>query len=249
MRRMMFACFLWPGTRQYVELAHPYARFAECGVTRIAASVSDAGGRGLGEVEVPLTENPSDLRELFPDVREPAMVLLDVAYNLKGRAHPYQYGFLFPESGTPIHYPLDMALGLTNAINYYPNFGYFPVAGLPRWMGLRLYLGNVGEYAPLDATVTLVSADGERTLPVRLGPLQHCAMDLPAHEPGAPLRYLTVGGEAKPVCYVAGVDARTEAITFLEHLMQVFKYDENHVETGAPPVDPARPFRGGFQRR
>lgn len=229
MRRMLFATFLLPGTRHHVELVHPYRRFDSCGVTRIDAWLFDREGRELASRRVPLDKTVVDLAAVFPAdlpaAREGAMVLTDVAYNMPGKKHPYQYGFLYqnrPEA-TPLHYPLDIAMGLTNAINYFPNHGYFPLGLVPPWLRLRLYLGNVSEHCAIEPEVTLVRGAARRSFTVPMAPLAHRLVDLPAQDEA--LDYLTVAGEVKPVCYVAGVDARSGALTFLEHLMQTFRPD------------------------
>ncbi len=233
MRRMLFATFLIPGARQYVELVHPYRRFESCGITRIGASLYDGDGGELASVTLPLTETVVDLATFFPQIAETALVLTDVAYRLKGKQHPYQYGLLYqaPPGATPIHYPLDIALGLTNAINYYPNHGYFPLGPLPPWLRIRLYLGNVSEHRPIEPEVTLSTGREKRSFTVHLPPLAHRLVDLPAQE-GEPVDYLTVAGDAKPICYVAGLDSRNGALTFLEHLMQTYKPDAEVGEQG-----------------
>jgi len=237
MRRMMFATFLIPGTRQYVELVHPYGRFRACGVTAIKASRYDPDGRELGSADLPLREILIDLATVFPVCRETALVLHDVTYDLKRNKHPYQYGFLYQgiAGATPIHYPLDVALGLTDAIRYSPNYGYFPLGPLPAWLGIRLYLGNVSEHVAIEPEVTLVTSQRTRRLTVPIPPLAHRVVDLDATEQGEAVEYLTVKGEQKPVCYVAGVDRRTGALTFLEHLMQTYKLDAEEGDQGNVP--------------
>jgi hypothetical protein len=236
MRRMMFATFLIPGARHYVELIHPYRRFESCGVTRIEALLYDRAGRELATVSLPLEKTVVDLSSIFPETDESALVLTDVAYSMSGKKHPYQYGFLYQAQpqATPVHYPLDIALGLTNAINYFPNHGYFPLGSLPPWLHIRLYLGNVSEHEAIEPEVTLAAGQEKRSFPVCLPPLAHRLIDLP--EQGAqPVDYLTVAGEAKPICYVAGVDTRNGALTFLEHLMQTFKPDAEEGDLGNVP--------------
>lgn len=241
MRRMIFATFLIPGASQYVELVHPYRRFESCGITEIRAWLYDRAGGELASLTLPLKETVVDLRAIFPRVDETALVLTDVAYRLKGTRHPYQYGLLYQAcpDATPIHYPLDIALGLTSAINYFPNHGYFPLGPLPPWLNIRLYLGNVSEHRPIEPEVTLATGQEKRSFTVHLPPLAHRLVDLPV-EGGTPADYLTVGGEAKPICYVAGVDARSGALTFLEHLMQTYKPAEEAGNLGnVPDMDDA----------
>ncbi|MEW6542410.1 MAG: hypothetical protein AB1411_02240 [Nitrospirota bacterium] len=226
-RRMLFATFWMPGAKQYVELVHPQWRFAHCGITALRTSLYAGDGREVAVRDLPLEDPVIALDAVFSAPGDTAMVLTDVAYELKGKKHPYQYGFLYqPASGaTPIHYPLDIALGLTDAIRYSPNFGYFPLGPLPPWLGVRLYLGNVSEHASIEPEITLVAANGCRTIPTVLPPLSHRIVELPVGDGAEPIEYLTVGGPAKPICYVAGVDRRTGALTFLEHLMQTHKLD------------------------
>jgi len=236
MRRMLYATFLMPGTSHYVELVHPYRRFESCGVSRIGASLYDRDGRELASATLPLTETVVDLGEIFPQTDGTALVLTDVAYDMRGKQHPYQYGFLYqsaPDS-TPIHYPLDIALGLTNAINYFPNHGYFPLGPLPSWLRIRLYLGNVSEHETIEPEVTLAAGQEKRSFTVSLPPLAHRLIDLP-EQGGQTVDYLTVAGEVKPICYVAGVNRATGALTFLEHLMQTFKPDAEAGDLGNVP--------------
>ncbi len=228
MRQMLFATFLIPGTSQHLELVHPYDRFERCGVTAIRASLYAPDGRELATSNLPLDDTVLDLGTVFPVRDDSAMVLTDVTYDLKGKRHPYEYGFLYqPGPGaSPIHYPLDVALGLTDAITYQPNYGYFPLGPLPPWLGIRLFLGNVSEHAVIQSEVTLVSGRGVRRFPVVLPSLAHRLVDLWDGQGQESFEYLTVRGEQKPVCYVAGIDRRTGALTFLEHLMQTFKQDD-----------------------
>lgn len=225
MRRMLFATFLIPGASHYIELVHPYDRFDRCGVTKILASLYAPNGRELATATLPLDDTVLDLGTVLPVGDDSAMVLTDVAYDLKGKRHPYEYGFLYQPGpdASPIHYPLDVALGLTDAITYLPNYGYFPFGPLPSWLGIRLFLGNVSEHAVIEPEVEMVTAKGARRVVVSLPPLSHRVLDLPEGSADDPLRYLTVRGTTKPVCYVAGLDRRTGTLTFLEHLMQTFK--------------------------
>lgn len=231
MRRMLFATFLIPETRHYIELIHPYDRFERCGVAAIRAALYAPEGRELATADLPLDDTMLDLGTVFPPHGDSAMVLTDVTYDLKGKRHPYEYGFLYQShpGASPIHYPLDVALGLTDAITYLPNYGYFPLGPLPPWLGVRLFVGNVSEHAVIEPEVRVVTAKGERRVAVSLPPLSHRVVDLSDDPDDEPLRYLTVRGDTKPVCYVAGLDRRTGTLTFLEHLMQTFKPDE---ETG-----------------
>jgi hypothetical protein len=226
-----------------VELIHPYRRFDSCGVTRIDAWLYDGQGRELAAARVPLEKTVVDLASIFPETDQSALVLTDVSYAMPGKKHPYQYGFLYQAlpQATPIHYPLDIALGLTNAINYFPNHGYFPLGPLPSWLRIRLYLGNVSEHRPIDLEITLAAGRDKHGLTVHLPPLTHQLVELPLQE-GALVDYLTVAGEVKPICYVAGVDARSGALTFLEHLMQTFKPDAQAGELGNVP-DPEAVLR------
>ena len=233
MRRMLFATFLIPETSHYLELVHPYDRFERCGVTEIRAFLYAPDGRELATANLPLDDTVLDLGTVLPVCDDSAMVLTDVTYDLKGKRHPYEYGFLYQpvRSASPIHYPLDVALGLTDAINYLPNYGYFPLGSLPPWLGIRLFLGNVSEHAVIEPEVEMVTAKEARRIAVSLPPLSHRVVDLPDDPGDEPLRYVTVRGEAKPVCYVAGLDRRTGTLTFLEHLMQTFKPDEECVKS------------------
>lgn len=233
MRQMLFATFLIPGTSQHLELVHPYDRFDRCGVTGIRAFLYAPDGRDLATTSLPLDDTVVDLGTVLPVWDDSAMVLTEVTYDLKGKRHPYEYGFLYqPGPGaSPIHYPLDVALGLTDAITYQPNYGYFPLGPLPPWLGIRLFLGNVSEHAVIEPVVEVVTAQASRRVVVSLPPLSHRVVDLPDDRADDPLRYVTVRGEAKPVCYVAGLDRRTGALMFLEHLMQTFKPDEECVKS------------------
>jgi len=221
---MLFATFLMPETRHHVELVHPYRRFKSCGVTRIEAWLFDREGREVASAAVPLGRTVVDLAALFPKADE-GMVLTDMDYAMPGKKHPYQYGFLYQDrpEATPLHYPLDIAMGLTNAINYFPNHGYFPLGPVPPWLRLRLYLGNASELCAIEPEVTLVRGAARRSLTVPIPPLAHRLVDLPVQDDA--VDYLMVAGAVKPVCYVAGVDARSGALTFLEHLMQTFRPD------------------------
>lgn len=225
MRRMMHATFLIPGTRHYIELAHPFFKFATCGVTRIWAGLYDREGHELAAVSLPLQEMVVDLATVFPAPDDVALVLTDMTYDLKGKKHPYQYGFLYQDiaGATPIHYPLGPAVGLTDAINYSPNYGYFPLGPLPPWLGIRLYVGNVSEYGAIEPEVAVVTKQRTTCMTVPLPPLAHRMVDLPDADGKEPIEYLTARCDAKPICYVAGVDKRTGALTFFEHLMQTYK--------------------------
>jgi hypothetical protein len=227
MRRMLFGTMMLPGAIQYIELAHPFWRFAHCGLSSVRALLYDRKGRALVATDLPLDRNLVDLRNHFPSVGEPALALFDVAYDLKGKQHPYQYGYIYQDipQATPIHYPLDPALGLTDAINYSPNFGYFPLGPLPAWLGIQLYLGNVSEWTTIEPEVQVVTSQGSRIVKLSLPPLSNQVLEVEGPEAGEILEYLAVKTDNKPVCYVAGVDRRTGALAFLEHLMQTFKMD------------------------
>jgi hypothetical protein len=229
MRRMLFSTILLPGAVQHVELAHPFWRFSHCGVTAIRTSLHGAEGDELAAADLPLDRNVVELRDHFPAVAGTALAFFDVAYDLKGKRHPYQYGYLYQEApgATPIHYPLDVTMGLTDAINYMPNYGYFPLGPLPDWAGIRLYLGNPCERATIEPRLRLVTSRGVRRRTVSLPPLGHRCLDLEPAAAGETLEYLTLHSDTKPVCYVAGVDRRSGALTFLEHLMQTFRLDSD----------------------
>jgi hypothetical protein len=238
MRHMVFSTFLFPGARHFVELAHPHRSFRSARISAVSAFLYDEEGRERAAASLTLERTVVDLGALFPGAPAGGLVLTEVAYDLPGKRHPYQYGFLYQEraAATPIHYPLDVSLGLTNAVTYWPNHGYFPLGPTPPWLEVRLYLGNVCERAAIEPEVRLVTRRGVESRRVAIPPLRPLTLSLPAGE--EPIEYVIVEGVAKPVCYVAGVDRRTGALTFLEHLMQTYKpaMDEGRVGGVPPPA-------------
>lgn len=238
MRQMIFSTFLFPGARHFVELAHPHRSFAGARISAVSAFLYDEEGRERAAVPLPLERTVVDLGTIFPGAPAGGLVLTEVAYDLPGKRHPYQYGFLYQErpAATPIHYPLDVSLGLTNAVTYWPNHGYFPLGAVPSWLEVRLYMGNVAERAAIEPEVRLVTRRGVERRRVVIPPLHPVTLSLSSGE--EPVEYVVVEGEAKPICYVAGVDRRTGALTFLEHLMQTYKPAMTAGRVGGVPAAP-----------
>lgn len=149
------------------------------------------------------------------------MVLNDVSFEMEGKDHPYQYGFLYQgtETATPIHYPLGIVLGLTNFIHF-SNTGYFPLCTLPPWVTVRLFLGNPSRHASIEPEIMLVSPCRVTTHTILLPPMGHRIVDLQELAPAEGVEYLVVRGAVKPLVFVAGVHRESGAMTFLEHLIE-----------------------------
>lgn len=221
MRRMMFGTFLIPGSCQWIELAHACSSPCLSGVVSVQATAFDSRGVEVASQPLPVHERIVDLQSLCPPRDEGLMVLTDVGFEMEGRDHPYQYGFLYQgnEKAAPIHYPLGIVLGLTNLVHF-SNTAYFPLSVLPSWMAVRLFVGNPSRHAAIDIEIAAVSHTGVAVHPVRLPPLAHQVVELDDVAGGGDVDYLMVRGPVKSLAFVAGVHRETGAVTFLEHLIE-----------------------------
>ena len=220
-RRMMFGTFLIPRSRQWVELVHACPSLESSGVRSVHATTFDQHGNEAASRALPLHERLIDLHAVFPPREDVVMVLNDVSFEMEGKDHPYQYGFLYQgtETATPIHYPLGIVLGLTNLIHF-SNTGYFPLSALPSWVTVRLFLGNPSSHASIEPEIMLVSPGGVTTHTIQLPPMGHRTVDLHELAPTLGVEYLVVRGTVKPLVFVAGVHRESGALTFLEHLIE-----------------------------
>lgn len=218
---MLFGTVVFPDVTQYVEMCHMYETVTGAGVSRIEGTLYDQQGRELHRAVPPLCELLINVQQMYPAVSELALLLHEVWYQGDADTHPYQYGYLLPKEvgAVPIHYPLAIAMGLSRLINF-ANYSYFPIGRMPSGCGIRLFLGNPCEHAPIDAVVTWRSLDGMSTHVVTIPPcgLRIVDVDVAEHDDES---YLLVSGEIRPIVYVAGVNRHRDVTTFLEHLMEV----------------------------
>lgn len=227
-RRMMFATFLIPGTQQWIELVHQTKNITKR-VTRIIGQCFDPTGKELASVTYALTHPMQDLSGLWPSPTDTALILNDMTYVHTGKGHPYQYGYLSQQipHASPIHFPLAVCLGLLRGQDYSP-LTYFPLGALPSWVGIRLYIGNVSEHATAEYHLIVHTTKGRKDRALTIPPLGHTVIDLPAGLLKEQVHFIAFRGIQKPIAYIAGVNRRNHALTFLEHFMDTCNLREEH---------------------